>query len=45
MCLSISARPAYVRQRILQGERAADAGELVRHEQVMSEAQEWLKRQ
>lgn len=35
----------YVRQRILEGERAADAGELVPHEQVMREAREWLKRQ
>jgi predicted transcriptional regulator len=35
----------YVRQRILEGERAANAGELVPHEQVMREAREWLKRQ
>ena len=35
----------YVRQRILAGERAANAGELVPHEQVMREAREWLERQ
>ena len=35
----------YMRQRILEGERAANAGELVPHEQVMREAREWLKRQ
>lgn len=35
----------YVRQRVLEGERAATAGELVPHEQVMREAREWLKRQ
>jgi predicted transcriptional regulator len=35
----------YVRQRILEGERSANAGELVPHEQVMRDAREWLKRQ
>ena len=33
----------YVRQRILEGERAADARELVPHEEVMRDAREWLK--
>jgi predicted transcriptional regulator len=35
----------YVRQRVLEGERSADAGELVAHEEVMREAREWLGRQ
>jgi predicted transcriptional regulator len=34
----------YVRQRIVQGEKAADEGKLVPHEDVMREAREWLRR-
>ena len=34
----------YVRQRITEGERAADEGNVVPHEQVMREAREWLGR-
>lgn len=34
----------YVRQRVAEGERSADAGERVPHEQVMREAREWLDR-
>lgn len=34
----------YVRQRIAEGERAADEGNVVPHEQVMREAREWLGR-
>jgi len=34
----------YVRQRIGEGERAARAGKVVPHEQVMREAREWLRR-
>jgi predicted transcriptional regulator len=33
-----------VRQRIAQGERDADHGKTVPHEQVMGEAREWLRR-
>jgi len=33
----------YVRHRILEGERSANAGELVAHDQVMREAREWLE--
>jgi predicted transcriptional regulator len=34
----------YVRQRIAEGEQAADDGRVVPHEQVMREAREWLGR-
>ena len=34
----------YVRQKVQEGELAADQGQLVPHEQVMREAREWLKR-
>ena len=34
----------YVRQKIAEGEQAADEGKLVPHEQVMREAREWLSR-
>ena len=34
----------YVRQRIAQGEQAADEGKVVPHDQVMREARAWLER-
>ncbi len=34
----------YVRQRVAEGERAADQGDVVPHDQVMREAREWLGR-
>jgi hypothetical protein len=34
----------YVRQKIVEGERAADEGKLVPHEEVMREARAWLRR-
>ena len=34
----------YVRQRIAEGEQAADEGKVVPHEQLMREAREWLGR-
>ena len=34
----------YVRHRIAEGEKAADEGRLVPHEEVMREAREWLRR-
>lgn len=34
----------YVRQRVAEGEQAADQGKLVPHEDVMREAREWLSR-
>jgi predicted transcriptional regulator len=34
----------YVRQKIAEGEKAADEGKLVPHEEVMREAREWLRR-
>jgi predicted transcriptional regulator len=34
----------YVRQRIAEGEQAADDGNVVAHDQVMREAREWLGR-
>jgi predicted transcriptional regulator len=33
-----------VRQKVVEGERAADAGQVVPHEDVMREAREWLDR-
>ena len=33
----------YVRQKVAQGERAADAGEIVPHEDVVREVREWLR--
>jgi predicted transcriptional regulator len=33
----------YVRQKVAQGERAADAGEIVPHEDVVREARAWLR--
>jgi predicted transcriptional regulator len=33
----------YVRQRIAEGEQAAEDGQVVPHEQVMREAREWLR--
>ena len=33
----------YVRQKIAEGEKAADEGKLVPHEEVMREAREWLR--
>jgi len=33
----------YVRQKIAEGEKAADEGKLVHHEEVMREAREWLR--
>ena len=32
----------YVRQRVAEGERAADEGKVVSHDQAMREAREWL---
>jgi predicted transcriptional regulator len=34
----------YIRQRVAEGERAADEGNVVPHDQVMREAREWLGR-
>jgi len=34
----------YVRQKIMEGEKAADEGQLVPHEEVMREARAWLRR-
>ena len=34
----------YVRQKVAEGEQAADAGQVVPHEDVMREAREWLDR-
>jgi predicted transcriptional regulator len=34
----------YVRQKIAEGEKAADEGKLVSHEEVIREAREWLRR-
>lgn len=34
----------YVRQRVVEGERAADDGRVVPHDEVMREAREWLGR-
>jgi predicted transcriptional regulator len=34
----------YVRQKVAEGEHAADAGQVVPHEDVMREAREWLDR-
>jgi len=34
----------YARQKVAEGERAADAGQVVPHEDVMREAREWLDR-
>jgi len=34
----------YVRQKIADGEKAADEGKLVPHEEVIREAREWLQR-
>jgi predicted transcriptional regulator len=34
----------YVRQKVVEGERAADAGQVVPHEDVIREAREWLDR-
>jgi predicted transcriptional regulator len=34
----------YVRQKVAEGEKAADEGKLVPHEEVMREAREWLRR-
>jgi len=33
----------YVRQKIAEGGKAAEEGKLVRHEEVMREAREWLR--
>ena len=33
----------YVRQKVAEGERAADRGETVPHDEVMREAREWLR--
>ena len=35
----------YVRQKVTEGEQAADEGKLVPHDQVMREAREWFRRQ
>ena len=34
----------YVRQKVADGEQAADAGEIVPHEDVVREAREWLQK-
>ena len=34
----------YVRQKVAEGERAADRGETVPHDEVMREAREWLRK-
>ena len=34
----------YVRQKVAHGEQAADAGEIVPHEDVVREAREWLQK-
>ena len=34
----------YVRQKVAQGEQAADAGETVPHHDVVREAREWLRK-
>jgi predicted transcriptional regulator len=35
----------YVRQKLEEGERAADMGQTVPHDEVIREAREWLRQQ